>query len=83
MKVLLLVCGFTAALVGTVWGEPSCSDQTRPHATRCDQYFRCVLLPSKTHVWIPTKCEKGKIYEPQLKTCVLPGELSSKPMSVL
>ncbi|XP_065075759.1 mucin-2 isoform X2 [Ochlerotatus camptorhynchus] len=72
MKVLLLVCSFTAAVV-TALGE-QCPDQTRPHATRCDQYFRCVLLPSKTHVWIPTKCDKGLIYEPQLKTCVLPGD---------
>ncbi|XP_055596370.1 uncharacterized protein LOC129746623 isoform X2 [Uranotaenia lowii] len=52
----------------------SCPEISRPHATRCDQYFRCVLLPSKTHVWVPTQCDKGLIYEPQLKTCVLPGD---------
>lgn len=71
--VFLLVC---CCSVTTVLSEP-CPDQTRPHASRCDQYFRCVLLPSKTHVWVPTQCKKGLIYEPQLKTCVLPGELSS------
>ncbi|XP_001652125.2 uncharacterized protein LOC5568186 isoform X1 [Aedes aegypti] len=70
MKLLLLMC---CCLVVMVLSEP-CPDQTRPHASRCDQYFRCVLLPSKTHVWVPTQCKKGLIYEPQLKTCVLPGD---------
>nr|XP_019561345.2 uncharacterized protein LOC109429816 isoform X1 [Aedes albopictus] len=68
--VFLLFC---CCSVTTVLSEP-CPDQTRPHASRCDQYFRCVLLPSKTHVWVPTQCKKGLIYEPQLKTCVLPGD---------
>ncbi|XP_062548887.1 uncharacterized protein LOC134213651 isoform X2 [Armigeres subalbatus] len=70
MLELLLICCLSAM---SVLGEP-CPDQTRPHASRCDQYFRCVLLPSKTHVWVPTQCKKGLIYEPQLKTCVLPGD---------
>lgn len=31
-------------------------------------------MPSKSHVWVPEICEKGLIYEPNLKICVLPGE---------
>ncbi|XP_058820902.1 uncharacterized protein LOC131683099 [Topomyia yanbarensis] len=73
MKVSMLVQLLLMGVVSTVVrGEP-CLEQTRPHATRCDQFFRCVLLPSETHVWVPTQCAKGLIYEPQLKTCVLPG----------
>ncbi|XP_055632458.1 uncharacterized protein LOC129772948 [Toxorhynchites rutilus septentrionalis] len=70
MKIVVLLFGI---IVTTVVAVP-CPEQARPHATRCDQYFRCVLLPSKTHVWVPTQCGKGLIFEPQLKTCVLPGD---------
>ncbi|XP_055549084.1 uncharacterized protein LOC129732312 isoform X1 [Wyeomyia smithii] len=75
MKLLLLlklvsVIGLTAT---TVRAE-RCTEHTRPHATRCDQYFRCVLLPSATPVWVPRQCEKGLIYDPQIKNCVVPGE---------
>lgn len=31
-------------------------------------------MPSKSHVWVPDICEKGLIYEPNLKMCVLPGD---------
>ncbi|XP_058449399.1 uncharacterized protein LOC131429342 [Malaya genurostris] len=73
MKVPMLMLFLLLGVAGTtVRGEP-CLEQARPHATRCDQYFRCVLLPSETHVWVPTQCAKGLIYEPQLKTCVVPG----------
>lgn len=75
LTALGVVLGVVATTAQATSGE-SCPEQTRPHATRCDQYFRCVLLPSRTHVWVPTQCAKGLIYEPQLKTCVLPGELS-------
>lgn len=42
--------------------------------TRCDAYFKCKVLPSKSHVWVPETCEKGLIYEPNLKICVLPED---------
>ncbi|EDS42545.1 conserved hypothetical protein [Culex quinquefasciatus] len=71
LTALGVVLGVVATTAQATSGE-SCPEQTRPHATRCDQYFRCVLLPSRTHVWVPTQCAKGLIYEPQLKTCVLP-----------
>ena len=51
-----------------------CPEKTRVHLTRCDRYFKCVILPSGSHVWVPTDCEPGLIFEPTLKTCVLPGE---------
>ncbi|XP_039437099.1 uncharacterized protein LOC120418700 [Culex pipiens pallens] len=73
LTALGVVLGVVATTAQATSGE-SCPEQTRPHATRCDQYFRCVLLPSRTHVWVPTQCAKGLIYEPQLKTCVLPGD---------
>lgn len=31
-------------------------------------------MPSKSHVWVPEKCDEGLIYEPNLKICVLPGD---------
>ncbi|KAL5281267.1 hypothetical protein ACFFRR_004963 [Megaselia abdita] len=54
-------------------GKP-CPEKTRPHKTRCDAYFKCKILPSKNHVWVPETCEKGLIYEPNLKICVLPED---------
>lgn len=51
-----------------------CPETARSHKTRCDKFFRCVLLPSKNYVWVPTECEQGLIFEPSLKICVLPGE---------
>lgn len=51
-----------------------CPELSRVHKTRCDKYFRCVELPSKSYVWIPTQCDRGLIFEPSLKACVLPGE---------
>ncbi|XP_053692499.1 uncharacterized protein LOC128740947 [Sabethes cyaneus] len=70
---LLLVLVTVIGLASTAARAEPCTEHTRPHATRCDQYFRCVLLPSQTHVWVPRQCEKGLIYEPQLKSCVVPG----------
>ncbi|XP_055386264.1 uncharacterized protein LOC129615190 [Condylostylus longicornis] len=54
-------------------GKP-CPEKYRPHKTRCDSYYKCVILPSKSHVWMPAKCERGLIFEPNLKLCVLPGD---------
>ena len=51
-----------------------CPEATRPHPGRCDQYYRCALLPSKTAVWITTQCRKGLIYRHQRSGCVVPGE---------
>ncbi|XP_040167255.1 uncharacterized protein LOC120902510 [Anopheles arabiensis] len=49
-----------------------CPEATRPHPGRCDQYYRCALLPSKTAVWITTQCRKGLIYRHQRSGCVVP-----------
>lgn len=51
-----------------------CKDETRPHQTRCDMYYKCVVLPSSKNIaWVPTNCKRGLIYDSNLKICVLPG----------
>uniref|UniRef100_A0A182PME7 Chitin-binding type-2 domain-containing protein n=1 Tax=Anopheles epiroticus TaxID=199890 RepID=A0A182PME7_9DIPT len=52
--------------------QQGCPEATRPHPARCDQYYRCALLPSKTAVWITTQCRKGLIYRHNLNSCVVP-----------
>ncbi|KAJ6649704.1 hypothetical protein Bhyg_04943 [Pseudolycoriella hygida] len=48
-----------------------CKDISRPHQTRCDMYYKCVVLPSKTVAWVPANCERGLIYENNHKICVV------------
>lgn len=36
-------------------------------------YYKCVVLPSKNIAWVPTNCNRGLIYESNLKICVVPG----------
>lgn len=55
-------------------GSGECPQASKAHLTRCDMYYKCVKLPSDNHVWIPTKCPTGLIYEHLWKMCVLPGE---------
>lgn len=50
-----------------------CPEHSKSHLTRCDMYFKCIVLPSNNHVWVPTKCDEGLIYESSLKMCVLAG----------
>uniref|UniRef100_A0A182LRU6 Chitin-binding type-2 domain-containing protein n=1 Tax=Anopheles culicifacies TaxID=139723 RepID=A0A182LRU6_9DIPT len=52
--------------------QQGCPEATRPHTVRCDQYFRCALLPSKRAVWITTQCKKGLVYRHNLSGCVVP-----------
>uniref|UniRef100_A0A182NE48 Chitin-binding type-2 domain-containing protein n=1 Tax=Anopheles dirus TaxID=7168 RepID=A0A182NE48_9DIPT len=66
-SVLVLVPAF-----GQHPAQQGCPVPTRPHTLRCDQYFRCALLPSKTAVWITTQCRKGLVYRHNLSTCVVP-----------
>ncbi|XP_064535386.1 uncharacterized protein LOC135426281 [Drosophila montana] len=54
-------------------GKP-CPEKSRRHKTRCDAYYKCRDLPSNSHVWIPTKCTEGLVYEHNVGSCVLPGE---------
>ncbi|EDW64369.1 uncharacterized protein [Drosophila virilis] len=54
-------------------GKP-CPEKSRRHKTRCDAYYKCRDLPSNSHVWIPTKCNEGLVYEHNVGSCVLPGE---------
>ncbi|KAJ6647384.1 3-oxo-5-alpha-steroid 4-dehydrogenase 2 [Pseudolycoriella hygida] len=49
-----------------------CKDLAKPHQTRCDMYYKCVVLPSKNIAWVPTNCKRGLIYEINLKICVVP-----------
>uniref|UniRef100_A0A182RBN3 Chitin-binding type-2 domain-containing protein n=1 Tax=Anopheles funestus TaxID=62324 RepID=A0A182RBN3_ANOFN len=68
-------CFFTALLTLTSSQHPAqqgCPEATRPHTVRCDQYFRCALLPSKRAVWITTQCKKGLVYRHNLSGCVVP-----------
>lgn len=73
MRGAKVLIGFLALLTSLVAAK-SCPEATRPHLTRCDKYFRCVLLQSGNIVWIPNQCDTGLIYEPTLKMCVLPGD---------
>uniref|UniRef100_A0A182JT81 Chitin-binding type-2 domain-containing protein n=1 Tax=Anopheles christyi TaxID=43041 RepID=A0A182JT81_9DIPT len=52
--------------------QQGCPEATRPHPARCDQYYRCALLPSKTAVWITTQCRKGLIYRHNRSGCIVP-----------
>ncbi|XP_052895980.1 uncharacterized protein LOC128303158 [Anopheles moucheti] len=52
--------------------EEGCPKATRPHMTRCDQYYRCTVLSKEAHVWVATQCQKGLVYLPKLGTCVVP-----------
>ncbi|KAL7740605.1 hypothetical protein ACLKA6_009489 [Drosophila palustris] len=54
-------------------GKP-CPEKSRPHKTRCDAFYKCRELPSNSHVWLPTKCKEGLVYEHNVGSCVLPGE---------
>uniref|UniRef100_A0A182YFD9 Chitin-binding type-2 domain-containing protein n=1 Tax=Anopheles stephensi TaxID=30069 RepID=A0A182YFD9_ANOST len=49
-----------------------CPKATRPHMTRCDQYYRCTVLSKDAHVWVATQCQKGLVYLHHLGTCVVP-----------
>ncbi|XP_055918640.1 uncharacterized protein LOC129950743 [Eupeodes corollae] len=70
---LLLVLMVISGLFYFSEGKP-CPENTQPHKSRCDVYFKCVILPSQTHIWIPEKCEEGLIYDPNMRMCVLPGD---------
>uniref|UniRef100_A0A182WH02 Chitin-binding type-2 domain-containing protein n=1 Tax=Anopheles minimus TaxID=112268 RepID=A0A182WH02_9DIPT len=52
--------------------EEGCPKATRPHMTRCDQYYRCTVLSKEAHVWVATQCQKGLVYLHNLGTCVVP-----------
>ncbi|TMW51274.1 hypothetical protein DOY81_003660 [Sarcophaga bullata] len=54
-------------------GKP-CPERTRPHRTRCDAYYKCTEIESQKHVWVPTRCEEGLVYEHSLAVCVLPAD---------
>ncbi|XP_030383268.1 transcription factor mef2A [Scaptodrosophila lebanonensis] len=73
MRGLVIYAFILAGLFYFSEGKP-CPEKTRPHKTRCDSYYRCRQLPSNSHVWIPTKCNEGLVYEHNVGSCVLPGE---------
>uniref|UniRef100_A0A1I8P980 Chitin-binding type-2 domain-containing protein n=1 Tax=Stomoxys calcitrans TaxID=35570 RepID=A0A1I8P980_STOCA len=54
-------------------GKP-CPGKTRPHKTRCNAYYKCTELNVDKHVWVPTQCEEGLVYEHSLEVCVLPAD---------
>ncbi|ETN60176.1 hypothetical protein AND_008175 [Anopheles darlingi] len=39
-----------------------CTEPTRPHPVRCEWFYRCALLPSRTLVWIIDQCRDGQVY---------------------
>lgn len=59
-------------------GSGECPQASKAHLTRCDMYYKCIKLPSDNHVWIPSKCPTGLIYETLWNMCVLPGECHLK-----
>uniref|UniRef100_A0A182W9Q6 Chitin-binding type-2 domain-containing protein n=1 Tax=Anopheles minimus TaxID=112268 RepID=A0A182W9Q6_9DIPT len=74
-QIRLVCCFFTVLLTLTTSQHPvqqGCPEATRPHTVRCDQYFRCALLPSKRAVWITTQCQKGLVYRHNRSACVVP-----------
>uniref|UniRef100_A0A1S4HD19 Chitin-binding type-2 domain-containing protein n=1 Tax=Anopheles gambiae TaxID=7165 RepID=A0A1S4HD19_ANOGA len=71
----VLVLVFHALLAGAqqfTVQEEGCPKATRPHMTRCDQYYRCTVLSKDAHVWVATQCQKGLVYLHKLGTCVVP-----------
>ncbi|XP_075152191.1 uncharacterized protein LOC142226187 [Haematobia irritans] len=52
----------------------ACPERTRPHKTRCNAYYKCTEINADKHVWVPTLCEEGLIYEHSLEVCVLPAD---------
>uniref|UniRef100_A0A182IV96 Chitin-binding type-2 domain-containing protein n=1 Tax=Anopheles atroparvus TaxID=41427 RepID=A0A182IV96_ANOAO len=52
--------------------QDDCLEATRPHSSRCDQYFRCKVLVDGTHAWVAAQCQKGLVYMQNLGTCVVP-----------
>ncbi|XP_053667206.1 uncharacterized protein LOC128716311 [Anopheles marshallii] len=71
---LVLSIMFHMLLVNTQQSslEEGCPKATRPHMTRCDQYYRCTVLSKEAHVWVATQCQKGLVYLHNLGTCVVP-----------
>lgn len=57
-----------------------CPTATKQHLTRCDLFYKCLVLPANGQVvWIPSKCDRGLVYEAALELCVLPGEIWAPP----
>uniref|UniRef100_A0A182Q6R2 Chitin-binding type-2 domain-containing protein n=1 Tax=Anopheles farauti TaxID=69004 RepID=A0A182Q6R2_9DIPT len=52
--------------------EEGCPEATRPHMTRCDQYYKCTVLSKEAHAWVATQCQKGLVYMHKHGTCVVP-----------
>lgn len=53
-----------------------CTQKSKSHSTRCDQYFECVDSADSDAVqWISRTCDEGLIYEENLGICVLPGAI--------
>ncbi|XP_037051467.1 uncharacterized protein LOC119085244 [Bradysia coprophila] len=65
---VFIVIGFVCLSQGK-----ECKDTSKPHQTRCDMYYKCVVLPtSKNIAWVPTNCKRGLVYDGNLKMCVMP-----------
>ncbi|XP_049279485.1 uncharacterized protein LOC125761928 [Anopheles funestus] len=71
-NVLSIVLHLLLANAQQISIEEGCPKATRPHMTRCDQYYRCTVLSKDAHVWVATQCQKGLVYLHNLGTCVVP-----------
>uniref|UniRef100_A0A182MAS5 Chitin-binding type-2 domain-containing protein n=1 Tax=Anopheles culicifacies TaxID=139723 RepID=A0A182MAS5_9DIPT len=74
IRVLSIVLHLLLADAQQATLEESCPTATRPHMTRCDQYYRCTVLSKEAHVWVATQCQKGLVYLHNLGTCVVPDD---------
>ncbi|XP_035795087.1 uncharacterized protein LOC118468431 [Anopheles albimanus] len=56
-----------------------CTEPTRPHPVRCEWFYRCALLPSRTLVWIIDQCRDGQVYRHGSSVpCVTPDNVGAK-----
>lgn len=52
-----------------------CPSTTKPHASECNKYLKCIELPTQAKVsWITLSCEEGLVYDKNLLSCAIPAD---------
>ncbi|KAL2719388.1 hypothetical protein V1478_010850 [Vespula squamosa] len=65
---------FSFYLILIVVNSSKCPEFKRPHNTNCTMFYNCINLPIDGFVWVPSKCSDNLVFQPYLKTCVLPSD---------
>ncbi|KAF7384333.1 hypothetical protein HZH66_012583 [Vespula vulgaris] len=65
---------FSFYLILIVVNSSKCPEFKRPHNTNCAMFYNCINLPIDGFVWVPSKCSDNLVFQPYLKTCVLPSD---------